>query len=58
MHVVSGRASCRPRVVNEADVSPRPWRRMRMLVSCGDVGGGRVMVKWMEAGKSDWVGRR
>lgn len=56
--MVSGSASCRPRVVNEADVSPRPWRRTRMLVSWGDAGGGGVMVKWMEGGKSDRVGSR
>lgn len=57
-HVVSGRASCRARVVKEAEVSPRPWRRMRTLVSWGDAGGGGVMVRWMEGGKSDWAGSR
>ena len=31
MHVVSGKASCLPRLVKEALVSPRPCRRMSML---------------------------
>ena len=58
MHVVSGRASCRPSVVKEAEVSPRPCRRTSTLVGWEDAGGGGVMVRWMEGGKSDWVGSR
>jgi hypothetical protein len=32
MHAVSGRDNCCPSFVNDAFVSPRPWRRIRMLV--------------------------
>jgi len=58
MHVVSGRESCLPRVVKEAAVSPRPWRRISTFVSWGDKAGGGVMVSSIVEGKSATTGRR
>lgn len=54
MHAVSGRLSWRPRVVNEAWVSPRPWRRRRML-SGAPLEGGTMSSVSLE-GKSDFCG--
>lgn len=57
MPAVSGRLSWDPRRVNEASVSPRPWRRIRMLTGGCDEGGG-MMDRVREGGKSLGVGRR
>ena len=56
-HAVSGSDSCLAKVANDRLVSPRPWRRMRMLTGlCGD--GGGMMARLRLGGKSDEVGRR
>ena len=52
MHVVSGKASCSPRLVKGIEVSPRPCRRMRTLVVRGDRAGGGVIDKVSDVGKS------
>lgn len=57
MHAVSGSASARERDVNEMCVSPRPWRRIRMLVGRWPEGGGTV-ERVKEEGKSEAAGRR
>lgn len=57
MHAVSGRLRFLARVVKEAWVSPRPWRRMRMLIGEPLEGGG-MMSRVRLVGKSDLVGRR
>ena len=56
MQHVSGRLRFVPREVNEVWVSPRPWRRMRMLIGLPVEGG--TMSSVMFGGKSDLVGRR
>ncbi len=56
MQVVSGKASCFPRLVKEALVSPRPCRRMSAFIGWVDNEGGGVMVSWMLEGKSLVVG--
>ena len=53
---VSGRLRFFPREVNDLLVSPRPWRRMRMLTGWPDEGG--IMSTVNEEGKSAFVGRR
>ena len=58
MHVVSGRASCLPRLVKETEVSPRPWRRMRTLVVCGDRAGGGVIDRTSDVGNLTSLRRR
>lgn len=57
MHAVSGRFRLWARVLKGRWVSPRPWRRRRMLVGGVEFGGG-VIVRVRFGGKSDGVGRR
>ena len=53
---VSGRLRFFPREVKDLLVSPRPWRRMRMLSGWPDEGG--MMSRVKEEEKSAFVGRR
>lgn len=53
---VSGRLRFLPSWANEALVSPRPWRRMRMLTGVPVVGG--MIERGGEEGKSEERGRR
>ena len=56
MQAVSGRLRFLPRVLKEVWVSPRPWRRIRILT--GEPDGGGMMSRVRFGGKSDLVGRR
>lgn len=56
MAQVSGRLRFLPSCANEACVSPRPWRRIRMLMGLPVVGG--MMVRGIEGEKSEARGRR
>lgn len=55
-HAVSGRFRFLPSVVKESCVSPKPWRRMRMLM--GEPVDGGFTEKVREGEKSDFWGRR
>lgn len=57
MQAVYGRFSCRPRIEKGLSLSPRPWRRRRMLSGAWSLGGG-IMSSWIKEGKSDFSGRR
>lgn len=56
MHAVSGRLRFLPSCAKEDWVSPRPWRRMRIL--SGEPVEGGMMSRVREEEKSDLVGRR
>jgi len=57
MQAVYGRFRARPRVAKGVSESPRPCSRRRMF-SAGWLEGGGMMERWMEGGKSDFVGRQ